>query len=385
MVVAVLTSRFPLPLNRGDRVRIYHQIKHLAKNHQVHLFCTAKEPVNTDDLAHLQSFCKSVTIYRLTYWGIFWGVVRALFTGQSLQSGYFYRRYIAAHLHQKLNNLKPDAIYCQLVRMATYLKDFSHPNKTLDYMDTLSADMQRRSGLKNRFRGFVFGVEYERIKKLETDSYHWFAKHCIISAQDLALLPLADKSKVAIIPNGIETDIEVNEPKQFDILFLGNLSYDSNIVSAQYLVNQVMPLVWAINPNVTVNLTGANPTSQVLALQSPKVSVHGWVENKWLTYAQACLFVAPMLISVGLQNKILEAMTVGIPTITTPMANNALGGTHNQNIVLANSPQAFADAIIALLNNPQQAETIGSAGKTFVQTHYSWQSKNQQLEGLLAG
>jgi len=385
MKIAFLASRFPYPLDKGDKVRAYHQLKHLAKKHSVYLICLSDAEVSAENIAHLKTLCTDIKIYPISKPGIGLGLVRAFFSGLPFQVGYFYSSAIKSSIHAYLDTIKPDAIVCQLLRMAEYVKGYSHPNKLLDYMDVFSADMLRRKQVSSGPEKMIFGAENERVLKYERDVYPYFQKHTIISGQDRDLLPVKDTKSIEVIPNGIDFDYQhtAKPDKHYDALFFGNMGYTSNVESAVFLAQKVVPLLTKQFPNIKVLIAGAEPHKRVLALQNNHVEVSGWIDDKWACYASARIFAAPMLISVGMQNKILEAMAVSVPCVVTSMANNAIGAENGTEILVADTPEDFAAAIANLLNNENFALQMAANAHTFITNNYVWANTVARLESYI--
>ena len=130
-------------------------------------------------------------------------------------------------------------------------------------------------------------------------------------------------------------------------------------------------------------LAGARPSTQVRQLAEDRITVTGWVDDMRDCYAKSTLFVAPMMIGTGLQNKLLEAMAMQLPCVTTTLANNALKAEATTEIILAETALEFAEAIIHLLQNPERAREIALNGHQFIQNHYSWEAQTKPLLTLL--
>ena len=160
------------------------------------------------------------------------------------------------------------------------------------------------------------------------------------------------------------------------------MNYPPNIESVEYLVEKIMPYVWSKLPNTRLLISGATPNSRVLALESDKVVISGWVEDIRDNFAKSKILVAPMQISIGLQNKLLEAMAMQLPCVTSSLANNALGAKHNEQIMVADTPEQFAKCIIELLTNEVKSKQIAMNGYQFVIKNFNWQSTTAQLEAL---
>ena len=143
------------------------------------------------------------------------------------------------------------------------------------------------------------------------------------------------------------------------------MNYPPNIESVEYLVEKVMPYVWHKLPNTRLLISGATPNATVLDLASDRVVVTGWVDDIRINFAKSKILVAPMQISIGLQNKLLEAMAMQLPCITSNLANNALGAKPNEQILVADTPEQYARHIIDLLQNESKAQQIAMNGYQF--------------------
>ncbi len=385
MKLFILLSRFPYPLDKGDKLRAYHQIKELSKNHEIYLFTLSDQKIKTESIEKLKTYCQQVDVFYLSKFQIFFRLIFTLFFRKSpLQLAYFFNRKAESRIQSIIKDKKIEHIYCQLIRTTEYLKDIKTIPKTLDYMDALSRGLERR--IKNApfyLKPFI-KIEATRLKKYEHLIFNKFENKTIISDQDRDLIVHAKNEKISIIPNGVSSDYYLSKKaeKKYDIIFTGNMSYPPNIRGAEYLIKILMPIVWNKNPAVNVVIAGTSPTSKVKSLANEKVMITGWVNDIREYYNASKIFVAPMLIGTGLQNKLLEAMSMEIPCVTSKLANNALGANHPNEILIAKSPQEYADHILKLLENETLANSIAENGKKYVQENFSWQSSTAKLEAL---
>jgi len=385
MKIVVLLSRFPYPLEKGDKLRAYHQIKELSKKHEIILCALSDTKVEEAHLNVLKDFCHTVEVLQLSKIKIYWNLLTQLiFTNKSLQVAYFYNKAV----HQKINNIiqehQPDHIYCQLIRVTEYVKNLKI-NKTLDYMDALARGMERRIENAPFYLKPFLKIETTRLKRYEHLIFDDFNNCTIISEQDKDLIVNINNDTIKIIPNGVDySHFQFKDlPKEYDLIFTGNMAYPPNIDSVVYLVNNIMPLVWETNPEINLVIAGATPDKRVLNLKSEKVIVTGWVDDISEYYSKSKVFIAPMQIGTGLQNKLLEAMAMKLPCITSQLANNALGATHKENILIGNKPTEYADHILALLNDDSFNNTIANNGFSFVKKNYTWEGTTAILEKLI--
>lgn len=389
MKIVVLLSRFPYPLEKGDKLRAYYQLKELAKKHTVILCALTDEHVSAANKSEIEKLSIQVHLFKLKKPLLYWNTLKQFFSQQPYQTGYFFQRAIQHKIHRLIDLEKPDHIYCQLVRTTEYVKNIHHIPKTLDYMDALSKGMYRRAEISSGLKKRLYLIEGKRLAEYENRIFDYFNNHTIISAQDRAFISHPQNGKITIVENGISEDFSnypVSQTRKFDLVFTGNMNYPPNIECAVYLVEQIYPLLLPDFPELKIMLSGASPNQRVLDLAQPgKIEVTGWVDDIRTSYAQGKLFVAPLFIGTGLQNKLLEAMAMGLPAITTPLANNALKAIHQDSIFIASSPSEFASAIADLLQNTDQYQKLSINGKNFVNQHFNWQHAVAKLEDLFLG
>jgi len=382
MKLFVVVSRVPYPLEKGDKLRAYHQIKELAKRHEVHLCCLSDEKPDDSAKAHLESIVSSVKIYQLSKFLMYLNLVKALFSNLPFQVCYFYQkkvhRKMAAHLH----GIDPDHIYCQLVRTSEYIKNEHNYSKTLDYMDAFSKGMERRIERSGAFKKYFVRSEYYRLKAYENIIFEYFNGKTIITEADRQLIYHPQQQQIAIVPNGVDT--QFFEPKEsekpYDLVFVGNMSYAPNVDAAQYLAKELLPILHKTHPNAKVLISGASPAPAVKALANQHVTVTGWVEDIRDAYASGKICIAPMRIGTGLQNKLLEAMSMEIPCLTTELANSALGAETEQHLLVGNTSEKLMEQAIRLLNDASFSQKLAKNGRTFVETRYNWEATVLQLE-----
>jgi len=383
MRIFVILPRIPYPLEKGDKLRAFHQIKALSKNHEI-ILCALNYNRNINKqeaFSKLQPYCRSINFIDLPWYAIPYNIIRAFFKKLPLQVGFFYNSSAHKKIGKLFSEYQPDRVYCQLVRTAEYGKNLP-AFKTLDYQDVFSFGVKRRIKRAAFWLKPVLKTEYKRLLTYEDKVFELFDQKTIISLPDRKLIHHPERDKIHIIPNGVDHDFfkPMDKPKAYDVVFTGNMSYPPNVDAAQFLVKDIMPLVWNKLPNTVLMLAGANPDNKVKALESNKVKVSGWMDDIRDAYAASRVFIAPMRIGTGLQNKLLEAMSMKIPSITTPLANDALGAENGINILIGQDPNELSQHIIKTLTDKALSRRIADAGCQFVHQHYSWDEASIMLE-----
>ena len=376
----MLTSRFPYPLERGDKLRIYHQIKELSKYFEVILIALTDKSTNSEHINALSAFAKIYTIKTSNFEkGV--NLLKGWARGLPLSVAYFTNENYQQEINYILQQEKPDILYCQLIRMAEYTKGFEG-KKIIDYQDAFSENMRRRAQKANFLLRILFRHEAKRLADYEAKSYHFFQKHFIISDADRNALSFAEKNNISICQNGIDTDFfqaDFEVPKKYDLVFVGNLGYHPNVEAAQFLVNEVVTKLKKYKPDIKILLAGARPTLAVKNLASENVTVVGWLYDIRDAYKEGKIFVAPLFQGSGQQNKVLETMAMQVPCVTTSIVNASTGAIENEAILIANTAEIFAEKIILLLENENIYNKLKNNALQFVLSNFSWQKRTQIL------
>jgi polysaccharide biosynthesis protein PslH len=383
--IVFVTSRFPYPVEKGDKLRAFHQIRFLSMEHEVHLVAISHQRVTEEDMNAMHPYCTTVKVFYINKWLLPFQLVMGWLGGLPLQVSYFLDRTIKRKVQYHIIHLDPDHVICQLIRATPYVRALPF-RKTLDYMDVFSEGMRQLAERYGVF-GFPFRWEAQRLAAYERTIYKDFDKHTIISNQDRARLKLATSGQVAVIPNGVDESFLHYHPKQSaaqDLVFVGNLGYGPNKAAVDLLVHKILPALKQKGLHPKILIAGARPGRKILSLGNQKdVSVRGWVEDIREAYADGRIFVAPMFSGLGLQNKILEAMAMGLPCVTTSMVNNAIGADHGSEIIVADTVKEMTAWIERLLHNEEMYKRISIAAKEFVMTHYRWEEQVHKLDEFI--
>ncbi len=377
-VVVVLTSRYPYPLTKGDRLRAYHQIKKIAEYCTVDLISLCLTEPSDEQIEELKEIVRSITLYPLSHVSRMMNLCKGLFSRMPFQVRYFYDEKLADMIQLQISQIKPDVIYTQLIRMASYVKDYdSDTMMHLDYMDSMVLNDLGKSVFSGWRKPFI-PLERSRIKRYESDIAPYFDELYTISARDKEHFQAHLRSRVKIIPNGVDT--AYYKPKHSshvaDLGFSGNLSYAPNVAAAMILKEQILPQLY----NRTCWIAGADlAESSPLRIESQNCVVSGYIDDMRELYHGVKIYVAPIYMGSGIQNKILEAMACGTICITTTFVNASIQAQPDQEIVIADSNEAFIEQINDLLSHPQKRQLLAEKARNFVELNYDWDVHNQKL------
>ncbi len=388
MKILVVLPRFPWPLDKGDKLRAYHQVVELSKRHEIYLFAVSHRRVEPEQVEALEPYCREIRVVHLNRFVCGLNILRNWFSSKSLQMGYWNTKHSKRACKAFAREVKPDVVYSQMVRTMPLVARLPYP-KVMDFQDALSMNTERRMEQSRGLWHYLLHFEFKMLRSSEYKAFSVFDALTIISEVDSEAIPHKKNGEIHIVPNGVDFDyfntnaLTRSDVNAFSLCFCGNMAYAPNVDAARYLVNEVMPLVWSRIPSATLLLAGADPKPSVRALASKLVTVSGRLDDIREAYASSQIFVAPMRLGSGLQNKLLEAMAMRVPCVTTSIANTPLGAVDGQEILVGDTPEALADAIVRLLESQELRDSIAAAGNRFVTTHYSWSSAVEPLEKLL--
>ncbi|MBK8633745.1 MAG: glycosyltransferase [Saprospiraceae bacterium] len=384
MKLGILTSRFPYPLERGDKLRIFHQIRYLSDFCEIYLFSISDTLPEPDEYEKVKSFCKEVYYYKIDKVDYAINLARNFASSLPLQVSCLYHRDIQKDIKAKVSLFNIDMVYCQLIRMAPYAENLNVP-VVLDFMDAFGVGMKRRASTTTGLMKWLYKYESQKVLSYEFKISEKFTAYTIISKADMNIINVGNRSKVHVIPNGIDTTFfkATGRGPVYDVVFVGNLGYLPNVEAAEILVNKIAKLYHQkYKIHLKILLSGARPAARVWALENEYVDVKPWREDIRAAYEDGKVLVAPLFNGTGQQNKILEAMAMGIPCVTTTSVNEAIGAKNGDHILVADQIQEMASAIHLLLRDDEIYLNIKKKARSFVEDKFSWETSVAKLNSI---
>ena len=382
--LAVLTPRFPHPIEKGDKLRMFHQLRALSQEFHVHLVALSDQKINPKSLLAIQEIVSETTIIYQSKNRLVKAGIKSIFGSQPIQVNYYSESIVERKVKEAIEKIAPDVIYVQLVRIAHMVRFFKGP-KAIDYMDAMSLNMKREASFRSVFTRFIFGLEAQRILKVEQSANVLFDEKFIISKPDKDYLNEKGVEGLEVISNGVDFSYFSPEssPKteeKYDLAFIGNMGYLPNILAAEFLVNEIVKKSTSTHK---VLIAGARPHKRVKRLASDQVEISGWVDDIRDAYNSAKIIVAPIFSGAGQQNKILEAMALGKICITSPQVNKAIRAKEDEEIYIARNTEGFINTINHLLNNPDLCVEKGKNARNFVVNNFEWKTSGNLLNKKL--
>lgn len=387
MRILMLAHRIPYPPHTGDKTRAFHIARHLARRHEVTLGCLIDDSTDTGGLVPLREMVGAVEVGRLWKpWSVGKGLVR-LGVGGSVSMSYFYSRALQQRVAYRAAQRPYDLVYLSSTPMARYARELDAP-VVMDFVDVDSDKWRQYAEHVRAPAKWLYRMESRRLEAAEAEVAR-SARLCLLAtpAEEVLLRSFAPWARTAVVRNGISLD----QFQPFErstapaaVIFTGAMDYLPNVDAVRYFCHEILPLVRHRVPETRVYIVGLNPSAEVRRLaETPGVTVTGMVPDVRPYYHRASVCVAPLRIGRGVQNKVLQAMAMGLPVVASSVAHRGLEAVPGRHLHVEDKPEVFAERVIGLLVSPRDAVAMGRQGRAFVESHHGWDASLARLEATL--
>ncbi len=394
--ILFLAHRVPFPPNRGDKIRAHHFLKKLAQLSPVHVGCFAENAEDRAAVAEVDAIAASQCVVDrrkpLTLAG-----VEAVLTGKPVSLTAFHSARLESWVQQTLAKHPIDTIVIFSGQMGQYVPNSFAGRVVIDLCDVDSAKFEgyaeagERVWLNTR-EGRLLAAEEERLGARADATI-------LISENEAELYQgrLTDPSRVnvqvigngidagAFDPSAVEPHAELHARKGPHFVFTGQMDYRPNEQAAEWVIEQLLPVIRAKHPKAEFHIVGRNPTACLLARsESPGLTIWGEVPDVKPFIAAADFVLAPLLIARGVQNKVLEAMAMAKPVVLTEEAATGIAAVDGEHWLVAPADsEQMAARIEAALADPDALFDLGASPRQFVLDHHAWDAMLEPLERLV--
>lgn len=386
----MLCYRVPFPLTDGYRLRAYHIGRCLATEYNVDLLCLSSEPTPPQALQHLESVFHRVVVFPVSP-----GISRArallaLPTALPLQVPYHFSRrvrtWVVRHAAQY------DLVFASHLRMAQYIVEVPC-RKVVDLIDAMSLFYEEASRYATGAWRLIYRIENSRLARYEAVILNACDKAVIASEHDARYVianshPPGEvpRGRLVVVPNGVREALLVDPPgaqrhgmEEDWIVFLGKMDYAPNVDAVITFCRTTWPELRARNPSLRFVVVGGSPRRSVRTLQEvPGVEITGYVKDPFYYVKRAKVVVVPLRFGAGIQNKILEAMALGKPVVTTPVGARGIEGEDGEHFVVSDLG-SLGERVQALLCDRPRRERLGAQAQSLIRSKYSWKSIGERL------
>jgi len=393
----LLIHRIPYPPNKGDKIRSYNLLKHLARDYRVHLATFVDDADDWQYVPKVEAMCASSHFARLNPLKARVRSLGALVKNRSLSLDYYQDAGMARWVEQAMAAHKVKRVMVFSSPMAQYADGYRDARRVIDFCDVDSDKWRQYADKKSWPMSWLYRHEARQLLRYERQVASQYDASLFVSAPEADLFrQLAPESvaRIGHFSNGVDTeyfspDHDFASPFAAGtraLVFTGAMDYWPNVDAVQWFCDEVFPTLRAADAALAFYIVGSRPSPQVQALaQLPGVSVTGTVPDVRPYIRHATAAVAPLRIARGIQNKVLEAMAMAAPTVVSPQALEGIDAVPGAELVLADGALAWIAALTALLarSNQDMSREMGCAARARVEHHYSWPSNLACIEEQL--
>ncbi len=391
--ILYLSHRIPYPPNKGDKIRSFNEIKYLSKKYTVDLICLADEPQDIKYGKDLKRYCRRVAVFPLNTLS---AKIRGLFklvAGGSISQGYFYFRPFQDLYNQWVSQETYHALVCFSSPMAGYV--FNAPQEIrspgsliMDFCD-LDSDKWLQYSQKKIFPlSLLYQLEGMRLLGFEKKINRYFDQSVFVSKAEADLFKhyFSKARCLNVVPNGV--DYKYFDPDLFCggkkpdhpvVGFFGAMDYYANVDGALWFAHEVWPQIKKQIPGALFYIVGSKPDSKLKALASdPSIRITGFVDDIREYYHKMSVCVVPLRIARGVQNKLLEAMSMGRAIVTTSPAVQGIGALDKPFLSIEDEPDQFAGQVVKHLQNETGRTQAGNDARRYIKKNFNWDANMHQ-------
>lgn len=399
-----LCHRIPFPPNKGDKIRSFHFLKELHKHFNIHLCFFIDDPDDRIYVKYLNKYCQSMFYRNQSKLLSKIKGTTAFLTNQPITLPYYYNRQMQIWVDNTIKEHNIDNVFIFSSAMAQYVngKPYQNKQRVIDFVDVDSDKWRQYAENKSGLGRKVYQREYQLLQQFERNVCQQF-NHSLFVSEDEAQLFKEDvcgsnkpelQQKVHAVFNGVDVDFFspviksqelqplINSPS---ICFTGAMDYWANIDAVLWFVNNVWPDILVKCPDATFYIVGGNPSKQVIKLgKQPRVIVTGRVPDVRPYIQQASCVVAPLRIARGIQNKVLEAMSMDKPIVVTSMAMEGINAPSSSSIFISDGPEDYIKYCLQFLPSDQAKQEScinhhGEGNRQWILQNFTWQQTLHNL------
>lgn len=396
MNILYLAHRLPFPPNKGDKLRSYHQLTHLAKHHRVWCACFVDTPEDARLAYKLETSCHQFKAVRLTPIQARLRGLLGMAKGRTITESFYDHPEMWRTLRAWSAQQNFDAVVAFSSSMSPYALAVPAERRVLDLCDLDSEKWHDYARSSRGLSKLFYQTEARRLARQERAWVKTFDATLLITEQEAKPLRAdVEHDRIHVIANGVAIPdssavslgaVPEHAKKRSTIGFVGVMDYRPNVDAVCWFVKTCWAAIRRSSPQAVFRIVGRSPHRQVRALSRVAgVEVVGSVVDIAPEVRSFDVSVAPLRIARGLQNKVLEAMAYAKPVVLTSGAAEGIGGTHEREYLIADDPQTFTNQVLSLLGDASERRRLGDNARRFVQDSYNWDEHLRRFEMVVTG
>jgi polysaccharide biosynthesis protein PslH len=388
-----LSHRLPYPPNKGDKVRSYHLLRHLTQRYRVVLGTFIDDPLDWQHVSAVQELCAEVHVEPIVPWSRRLRSAAAMLTGEAMTLPYFRSRALQAWVKDVVQRERIEQAFVFSSPMAQYVLELPGVRTLVDFVDLDSAKWDEYARRHPWPLSAIYRREGQRLLAFEKFVAASADASLFVTREEAHLLSRvapASAGRIVAIENGVDAHYFSPEHvfaspftgSEHPIVFTGSMDYWPNVDAVAWFARDVLPEIRQRDPQARFHIVGMNPGNEVRALQGDAVTVAGRVDDvrPYLLHARAV--VAPLRVARGIQNKVLEAMAMGRPTVVTSACAAVLTARPGFELETADEAAEFAAKVLAVMD-AVRGDSVGQRARARVLADYAWSSRLSRLDDLI--
>ena len=389
-----LVHRLPYPPNKGDKVRSYHLLKHLAARHRVFLGTFIDDPQDEAYVDKLPEFCADMHIARISPRTARIRSLAGLLGNEALTLPYYRNAGLQAWVERTLREQKIDAAVIFSSAMAQYVQGVPDLRTLVDFVDMDSAKWTQYAANHRWPMSWLYRREGSRLLAFERAVAQRATHSFFVTENETELFFRSApecKGRVDAMCNGV--DAEFFSPAhafpspypsgEIPLVFTGAMDYWPNIDAVTWFATEILAQMLQRRPDLKFYIVGRSPTPAVMALAGERVVVTGTVDDVRPYLQHARVVVAPLRLARGIQNKVLEAMAMGVPVVASQECSEPVDAVPERDFLTAGTVEDYQRQIECLLQSPDRADAMGKAAREQVLARYSWDAHLSNIDRYL--
>ena len=360
MRILCLVHRVPYPPNKGDKIRALWEIQSLAKNHQIDLFCFYDHFEDRQSIDPLRAYCRSCYVEPLSKWRSYLNALVSLLRKRPFTLGYFHSAEMANAVNSAVMSRNYDVVLVYSSSMAQYVEKNDRIARVLDMVDVDSEKWAEYAVNSRSLLRWIWRKEAQRLADYENAVAQRFSRTLLCTHAEAEILKKrVTNGRIDVLQHMVDTEYfdphavsvsdEISALQPY-VVFTGSMDYPPNVDAVNWFSSQVLPTLQVRISEMKFLIVGRNPAKQVLALAAnPAIRVTGAVTDVRPYLRGAAVAVAPMFLARGVQNKILEAMAMGLPVAASSKAVVALPNEIASRVIVEDDPVILAEKLVALI------------------------------------
>lgn len=381
MKILFLTHTFPYPPHDGMRSTCYQLIKHISQHHETHLLSLIESEDEKKYLPEIARWCKKIDVVQHSIPRSPWQRLKnILIDSNPFCVVQFYSPHVKSQLEEILRKEKFNLVHFLSVNSSGYLPIVEKIPTLFFPHDSVSMQFFRNVHHENNLLHKIYMfAQWRKMKRFEQTMIPRFSHTVVVSEIDKRwILDICPNASVSVIPGGVDCDYFKPQPDKEDkfpsVLFRGVMNFPPNRDAALFFHSKVLPLILQEVPTLCYYIVGGQPTPEVQNLSDKNhTTVTGFVEDIRPYMAKAVVHICPMQSGSGMKNKILEAWAMEKAVVATSLACDGIYVENEKNVLIADNPKDFAQAVIRLIKDPNLRKNLGKNGREMAIKNYSWQ------------